>query len=412
MTLQMQTEPTINQVENLNSFYTRTSIGELFASLIGNIAPENILDLGAGDGSLSHAASKRWPAAKYVTVDIDTTINSSLAYGFSSNQTQHSHYVLDVLDLELLLHLRQEGKFDLAVCNPPFYKPKLTHEHRMILDEADLTEACPSAADNSAEVLFLGQNLRLLKNGGTVALIASDGLLTGWRSRAFRRTVLRKHKVECVLQLPNHSFHNTEARCFILVLKKNMGPTNEVKLMRYNNDIGLLEPLLVSPEEAESRMDYNYHYHFTSQVPSQNTIRLRELGADVRRGSLGTVERRSGSMPIFHTTDFRALKDGILNVTPSQIPDNPKVVVAEPGDIIMARVDRSLHQKVAIVRTGKIALTDCVYRIRLPFQDQNIAFKALRSDAGKATLLAATKGVGARLIGKADLLDLSLPVST
>lgn len=406
----MQIEPSINQTENLNSFYTRTSIGALFANVIGDISPENILDLGAGEGSLSYATSKRWPTAKCVTVDIDTTINASLAYGFSSNQTPHSHYVLDVLDPELPHHLRKEGAFDLAVCNPPFYKPKLTREHQMILDGAGLTEACPSAFDNSAEVLFLGQNLRLLKHGGTVALIVPDGLMTGYRSRSFRRIILKNHKLECVLQLPNHSFHNTEARCFILVLKKNMGPTNEVRLMRYTDGIGTSEPLQISPEEAENRMDYDYHA--TSLVPFQNTIRLRELGADVRRGSFSTVERRSGSMPIFHTTDFRSPKDGILNITSSKIPDNPKVIIAGPGDIIMARVDRSLHQKVAIVRTGKIALTDCVYRIRLPLRDQNVAFKALRSDAGKSTLLAATKGVGARLIGKADLLDLSLPVST
>ena len=77
----------------------------------------------------------------------------------------------------------------------------------------------------------------------------------------------------------------------------------------------------------------------------------------------------------------------------------------------MARVDRNLHAKVAMVGHGRAAVTDCVYRVRVPVDVRASVFEALRSPVGMASLLAATKGVSARLLGKADLLDLPLRLS-
>ena len=72
---------------------------------------------------------------------------------------------------------------------------------------------------------------------------------------------------------------------------------------------------------------------------------------------------------------------------------------------------RNLHEKIGMVVSGCAAVTDCIYRIRLPLQNRDKAYKALCSDKGRKNLLALTKGVGARIIGKADLLDMPLDVS-
>jgi type I restriction enzyme M protein len=87
-----------------------------------------------------------------------------------------------------------------------------------------------------------------------------------------------------------------------------------------------------------------------------------------------------------------------------------RLVTVEPGDILIARVDRKLHEKVAIVVGGEAALTDCVYRVKLPKESQQLAFRALRSSEGASRLLAISKGVSARLLGKADLLDMPLAI--
>ena len=206
---------------NLNRFYTRQMVGELLTAQIQMLNPDNVIDLGAGDGSLSASVAESWQSAEYVTVDLDPDCIPNLhAKIMNAGATRHLHYVHDALDPNLPLALAQHRPFDLAVCNPPFFKPEWRRDFARILQEADLADACPSVADASAEVLFLAQNLRLVRAGGTVAMIAPDGMMTGWRTKMLRRVLCSKHRIDCVLQLPEHSFHDTEARCFVLILTK------------------------------------------------------------------------------------------------------------------------------------------------------------------------------------------------
>ena len=88
---------------------------------------------------------------------------------------------------------------------------------------------------------------------------------------------------------------------------------------------------------------------------------LRELGADIKRGSMSTVEARDADFPIFHTSDYANLSGGEIRLELS-MPSaaGKRLITVAPGDILMARVDRKLHEKVAIVVSGEAALTDCV----------------------------------------------------
>jgi len=390
---------------NLNPYYTRTGVGHLVSSILDIDAPNTILDLGAGEGSLSSAATERWPNAKCTTADLAPAACDYLSQMFKKKGVDHTHYNWDVLTTPLPSGMKEDS-FDLAVCNPPFYRPTQSIEHLSILSLAKLQQACPSAADNRAEILFLAQNIRLVREGGTIAFIIPDSLLTGERFRAFRRAVLTCYNVSCVVQLPSHSFHNTEARCFVLVIHKEQLPEASVKLVRYQGDAGLLPPILITKEQAEDRMDYDFHAIRAASV--QDSFCLRDIKAEVRRGSFSTVQRKASDWPIFHTTDFKSLENCLIEFEEPSMPENGKVVIAEPGDILMARVDRSLHQKIAIVTKGRAAITDCVYRVRVPVEHQQRVFTALRSTHGEQAILSATKGVSARLLGKGTLLGLRL----
>ncbi|NIJ07616.1 type I restriction enzyme M protein [Sphingomonas vulcanisoli] len=394
--------------DTLNRFYTRTAVGELLVDQLGDFEPRNVLDLGAGEGSLSAAVVGRWQGVEAVTVDLDPGIVEQLHHSIEDAGAKlHRHHVRDVLDPMLPVGLTNDGPFDLAVCNPPFFRPSWNRDYARILQQADLADACPSTADATAEILFLAQNLRMVRDDGKIALIAPDGLLTGWRTTAFRRAIMDRHAVDCILQLPNHSFHDTEARCFILIITKNAGPSDAIKLLRYDADTGLSAPIMVSREDAEARMDFDFHAHRGDHAGRLAT--LRQLGAEIRRGSLDTIARKAATYPTFHTTDYRGIENGsvVLDIDPG-LPENEKLIVAEAGDILMARVDRNLHEKVAIVESGRAAVTDCIYRVRVPAEVRASVFDALRSPVGTASLRAATKGVSARLLGKADLLDLPL----
>ena len=386
--------------DNLNRFYTRTAVGELLADQLGDFVPRNVLDLGAGQGTLSSSVVRRWKGMNAVTVDIDPHVMSSLSASLNEAGAEtHRHHIHDVLDVQLPDALAEYGGFDLAVCNPPFFRPTWSRDFAEILRAANFADACPSTADATAEILFLAQNLRVVRSGGKIALIAPDGLLTGWRMKAFRRALMEYHEVDCVLQLPNHSFHDTEARCFILVISKNSGPSDKVKLLRFDARTGLSDPIMIDKLDAEHRMDYDFH--FARNVFGGRVATLRELGAEIKRGSLGSVESRAADYSTFHTTDYRRIEHGVIALNDdSCMPADRKLIVAETGDILMARVDRSLHLKVAMVVSGRAAVTDCVYRVRIPADVRNVVFDALRSPAGSANLLSITKGVSARLLGK------------
>ena len=404
--LNRQNAWTIKREGTLNRFYTRPEIGSIIAKEIGNIDAKRIVDLGAGEGSLSVAVLQRWPSASITTVDVDPTCADSLCKTLAeAGCTDHVHFSLDVLSRDCANTLRPQN-FDLAICNPPFYRPAWKQEFADILYEGDLGTACPTRAEATAEILFLAQNLRLLKAGGTAALIVPDGLVTGERALAFRRALIAHHTVCTVIQLPPYSFFDTEAFCFIIVLKKGREPSKPIKLIRLNDTGEVTEPLFVEPCQAERRMDFAYHS--ATSFATIGSTSLRQLGADIRRGSLSTVDRKATTSFIFHTGDFpaRASTVKLDHVAPTH--SKKKLVVAEVGDILMARVDRDLHDKITLIETGKVAITDCVYRIRVPQSYQKSVFSALTSQIGRDSIRAATKGVGARLIGKGDLLDLPL----
>ncbi len=158
--------------DDLNRFYTRAAVGELLVDQLGDFAPRNVLDLGVGEGSLSKAVVRRWSGMASLTVDIDPGILSALRISLEmAGAAAHRHQVGDALDYNLIENLAEHGEFDLAVCNPPFFRPSWDRAFARILQEANLAEACPSTADATAEIIFLAQNLRMLRDGGKIAII-------------------------------------------------------------------------------------------------------------------------------------------------------------------------------------------------------------------------------------------------
>lgn len=407
----MQTKFAAKRVGTLNKFFTKISVGEVLAGQFDGTEPLKVLDLGAGEGSLSLSVVRLWPNVGVVTVDIDKATYTTLHENFEqSGCADHCHYVHDALDVELPSQiLKEHGQFDIAVCNPPFFNPTWTRDHADILQRATLGDACGSVTEATAEVLFIAQSLALLKDGGRLAVIVPDSLITTTRALKFRKSLVANHTVESVLQLPINSFLETDAQCFIIVLEKGGGPTQSVKLLNVDADQKVSEPLFVEGHRAEGRMDYNYHSLRCDN--SEKHTSLRDLGAEVFRGSLSTVQRKEADFPVFHTSDYKSVPDGKIELSGESGMPYPAKIVAEKGDILMARVDRNLHEKIGVVVSGSAAVTDCIYRIRLPLQNRNRAYKALCSDKGRKNLLALTKGVGARIIGKSDLLDMPLEIS-
>lgn len=216
---------------NLARFYTKADVGNLLITLMAGTSPRNLVDLGAGHGTLSQAAMRRWRGADYVTVDIDETASDTLRAQLGTPFAgTHVHHVHDVLDLELHDRVLEGRIFDAAISNPPYVRPSWRPEFEQILGRAGLSSTLASRSDVSAEILFLAQGIRMTAEGGTIGLIIPDGVITGRQYSGLRRALIQHHSISTVVQLPRQSFHGTEAQAFILVFRNKLSGNRHIAL--------------------------------------------------------------------------------------------------------------------------------------------------------------------------------------
>ena len=403
----------------LGRYYTSNEVGDLLISFLGANRPERVIDLGCGPGALCHAARRRWARAEIVTVDIDRRAGVSFALNLGAG---HKHLRLDALSLDLPRALAigvgiGAGQFfDAAVCNPPYIRPRWRQEFSRILEEAGFDGVASAIGPITADILFLAQNLRLLRNGGRVGLIVPDGFITGRKTEPLRRALLAEHRILVSCALPRYVFAGTDARAHILVLEKGVSvKAKEVRVTELSQAGLLLPALSVPADDAIERLDYSFHAYRQQarqyKVKGAN-ISLGSLGAEVARGKLTGAQARA--LGAFHTSSFprdlasrRAVALASKGLAPEETSRTGR---AEAGDILIARVDRDLAQKVCLVSSGSAPLSDCVLRLRLAPEWRNRVFTLLATSRGKAWLNAIAKGVGARHITVRDLLECPLPL--
>ncbi len=378
-------------------YYTRNEIGDLLVKSLGELVPTSILDLASGEGSLSRAALRRWRGIRLNTVDISHKLD------MGSSGTHHQHFVEDVLDVELPSRFAAARvTSDLILCNPPFRIPEWRPGFVKILADAGLSDCVASPRDITAEMLFTAQSLRLVEPGGTLGLILPDGIITGARMTEFRRQLLAQHHVARVIQLPPKSFQATEAAAFIVVLVKGGAPRARVDLQQLLPNGELTTAISVDRSGLERRMDYAFH-----AVANRRTRNLYDMGATLVRGSFEPANAPLSVGEYFHTSSFANAEQGRVRVetAPNQ---HAGIVCAQPGDILIARVDRHLERKVCMLVKGHIALTSSVFRLRVEESIRERVFSTLLSDTGALLLRSISRGVGARMISKRDLMTLPL----
>jgi type I restriction enzyme M protein len=104
-----------------------------------------------------------------------------------------------------------------------------------------------------------------------------------------------------------------------------------------------------------------------------------------------------------HTTDLVA---GEMEIA---LPQEPRegVSLAMPGDILLARVGRNLHRKIALVTAGAAPFTDCVFRLRVP-EEWLPETMAMLVAGGGAAVEAIARGTGVRHLVREDVLALRI----
>jgi len=400
-------------------YYTSTIISQSLIDSIEVSKPKLVLELGSGSGSLCNAAAMRWRDAKLVTVDVDGLAPKCLSTGSVFQDHQHSHFVHDVLDesLSTKIGLAPET-VDVAVCNPPYIRPRWRSDFAKILEGAGLSGTLASVHDAGADLLFLAQNLRLLRKNGKLGLILPDGLITAEKFGRVRRALLRQHLIEQVVQLPRRVFKGTEAQTYLAVLSKAAGETDRVTLRKMGLDGQLSAAIEVPQDEAERRLDYTFHAGMKTSkwdCIDQSRITLREALTDVVRGTISSSAIAGFRMPVFHLGDFAAKSDNrAVRVVPKRFALSNRAArmaaadarLALPGDILLARVGRSLEDRLALVVHGPCVISDCVFALRAPDVHRERLYRFFESELGRHTLASTARGVAARFISKTNLLEI------
>ncbi|MFQ1682342.1 N-6 DNA methylase [Pantoea dispersa] len=393
----------LSKTDILGRYFTNEKIGKILVDSMCHASPSLVVDLGAGDGALTEIAASTWSNAHFLTVDIDQ--NAPVRSLFLNKSERVTHITVDVLchDLHEKLNIKLESA-DAAVCNPPYIKPKWRNDFKIILKEAGLDGVIYTQKDISAELLFIAQNLRILKRGGILGLILPDGIVSGERYYQLRHSLLKNHAVTSVIELPRRIFDRTDAKTHIIVLEKNGDSRDRLTLQCIDDELNFLPPVDITISEGIERLDYSYHKF--KEIKSGRS-KLGDIATFIARGKTSSSKINDRPYPVFHTTDMINGKTRIekkFKLQKGHLPSNE--IIAEKGDILISRVGRNLSEKVCLLTSGRVVISDCIILIRVPNEYQSSLLNYLTSSTGKENLEALSKGVGAKFLSQKSIMEL------
>jgi type I restriction enzyme M protein len=405
----MRTYEHARETDVLGRYYTRTFVSDLLIEALPERAPSGIIDLGAGDGALSFAASARWPKFDLVTVDVDATAAQKIRRRMmeSGFNGRHTHIDGDALAVGLkdLIRSAHSRMPTLAICNPPFQIREWRKGFDEILDAAGFSNAIPAVTTTDTALVFLAQNLLCLPSKGTLGIIVPDSLVSAAKYAGFREQLLSRYDVLRAIRLPKDSFRGTGALAHILVVSKKVPGTREVVLSELASLHGELNSITVSRDSILDRIDYRY---YVSETRACSGMTLSDVAASVHRGTLSSAEIRATTAFVLHTTDVVLESRGRWLDFSKRTKDAKKLsgrtIIAEKGDILVARVGRNMEIKVTGVGAGQVALSDCLFRVRVQPEYRNVVLEALSSKAGAEWIAAHAYGVAASHLTKTQLL--------
>lgn len=368
--------------------------------------PASIVDLGAGGGALTLAAMRRWSSAQMLTVDVDTSAANELARALAHARGRHRHVIADALRSNMTDFAGlSAGSVDVVIANPPYKTVSWHPDFEPILARVGLDKQAVAMTNVTPDLIFLAQALYLVRPGGRLALIMPDTLISGAKMAGVRAALVRDHALELVVQLPRRAFRGTDAQAYVLILRAG-APVSRVRLERILSNGSWADPITIPAARAAERLDHAFHDACrASAVPGAST--LRDLGVAVVRGRASSTKVRAGGGAYFHTDRFPTQAGGAVALLESGVGHEDEIL-AMAGDILLARVDRRLEEKIAYVVRGSAPISDCVFRLRC---DKTVAERVLRGltgPAGRAQLQARARGVGARSLTMDSVLDITV----
>ena len=384
----------------LGRYYTQDLFSSLLVKQLTLNSPQRVLELGVGGGALLKAAIHRWKNAKFYAADIDKQAIRKINKELPFVKIKYANSLNTNLPEKLML---LDRSIDIAICNPPYMKEDSKKKYVGLFNESGLME-CLKLQRVTSDIIFLAQNLRLLKVNGQLGIILPDTLITGHDFQILRNSILSNHSVKGIIELPEKIFPKTEAKTHILIIEKSNSLINNVPLYIASQNGQCIDQIEVSIDELGHRMDYTFHKWNQAAKTNKRKVRLESIGCEIKRGSFTHAELKVMKRKYVHTTNL----NNFSTVTGYKaIPSKAlrKYTLAAKGDILIARVGRGCMGKASIVQVGTILISDCVYRIRVAPEFRDTVWKSIISNEGQGWFKANRHGVCAKVISKKDLLN-------
>ena len=375
----------------------------MMVSLFQQDTPNRVIDLGVGHGSLLYAAYNRYNKADFYAADIDKKVISKISEQLPFVNALHIDGLSKGLSKQMKLKI---GSVDIAVCNPPYYRLDKTTELKDLFNKIGLKNSTKLIKFTS-DIVFLAQNLQMLKKGGELGIILPDSAFTGHEFAVLREDLLTNHNIRGIIQLPDKIFKKTEARTHILLMEKCGQIQKRIPIYQSDFFGNIGEAVNISTDDLLYRMDHSYYAWKELNKYSDDIMTLGDLNVAIKRGHKTKKYLQGKNIPFFHTTSFPSDIKTKINLKNSPVFDD---VSTEPGDILIARVGKRCIGKVAMVNSGNQVISDCVYRVRAPKKHRSRIFRELISDKGQQWLRIIAHGVCAQVISKRDLLHFPLNI--
>lgn len=355
----------------------------------------NAIELSAGEGHLLSALKQSKPKSEVVAVDIDIKNSLFLKNAFPEAEIIHGDSLKD------LSHLSKRS-FNLGLGNPPFIKLNQFSDYQLALSRDCLGLDLKRLPSCRAEVLFIARYLDLLEDGGVLAVILPDSIVSGVRAKKFRVSLLKKFHVCSISEIAGGPFTKTEAKTHVLIVRKLEPQKSKVVVQRISSEGRVLKSLKVPLLSLEDRMDYSFH----GRSISKSLNNLKDC-ASIKRGSYTHKDLKVLSCSYIHSTNIQASNDNI-NLDKKII--DSKSVIARKGDLLMCRVGSRVVGKFRLYMGEDILVSDCIYVIRFHKASvRNKYIKYLKSSQGKEELNSLARGVCSRYLTKEALLTMSVP---
>lgn len=391
-----------DEADSLGQVFTPQSIANLLVkSLPSDRRPvRQIVDLGAGEGSLALSALVRYKRAKALLVEINPRYANSLFGQDKSGRKAIQFAHADALSSAWEVPINP----DLILSNPPYGALMVTPEINNVLEQSGLN--VPTNGEwVRGDAAFTALAWSIAERGCRLGIIVASPMIRESACRVLREKLVSELRGLCVTQLDERTFQNAEVRAFLITGQRARNRHRNVLLRKALTDGTIIDEMSIKYNAAVLNLDIDYHRALErlglniDDAPET----LGSIGVRLARGSRSQKDFERLGLDAFHTTDF---EESTNEVILAGVHHGYKS--AKSGDILVPRVGSRCLTKQARVIDGEGLFTDCIYRLTVNHSTYSRVWNTLTSTFGAEWRLANAGGSCAKYLTVPTLL--SMPV--